>query len=127
MRDLILVGFGGGLGALLRFKSSGIILNLLPNSKFPWATLLVNILGCFVAGVVFEMLQNNTNGTEDLKLFLLIGVLGGFTTFSAFGLESISLLKNAQFLFFAMNVFLSVFVGLVAVWVGIQIGQRFIP
>lgn len=86
---------------------------------FPWGTLAVNIGGCFVIGLLFGLGETRQLFSPQARLFLLVGVLGGFTTFSTFGLESFNLLRDGEAARALANVALHIIVGLGAVWAGI--------
>jgi fluoride exporter len=92
----LLVAIGGGLGAVARFALSGWLLPLTLQQKFPWPTFAVNVLGCLIAGILFAFAAKHDAFSPNLRLFLFTGVLGGFTTFSAFGLETAHLLKRGD-------------------------------
>ena len=119
--NFLSVGVGGGIGAMARYGVS-----LLSNSStqtsgvaFPWTTLIVNLIGCFSIGILWEILGKN-NG---LSMFWIIGFLGGFTTFSSFGLDGFKLLNQEAFTHFAAYVLMSNIVGLLLVFIGIKLGQ----
>ena len=88
---IILVALGGALGAVGRYLAG---LMLKTASGFPWATMSVNILGSFLMGLVFGWLSRQNGGSEMLRLFLAVGILGGFTTFSAFSMDLFDLLQK---------------------------------
>ncbi|ALD02655.1 MAG: fluoride efflux transporter CrcB [Acinetobacter sp.] len=88
------VALGGAIGASLRY-GTGVFL-IKPNSLFPWATWSINILGCLLAGIFFAYSQKFPILQNEARLFLMVGILGGFTTFSSFGLETFQLLKHGQ-------------------------------
>ena len=111
----LLVAIGGGLGAVSRYALSGWILPHTLQHKFPWPTFAVNVLGCLLAGLVFAMAAKHSWFSPNLRLFLLTGVLGGFTTFSAFGLETFSLLKRGDWTIAMTYAVLSMLGGLLAV------------
>lgn len=92
----LLVAIGGGLGAMARFALSGWILPHTLQQKFPWPTFAVNVLGCLIAGILFALAAKHEAFSPNLRLFLFTGLLGGFTTFSAFGLETAHLLKRGD-------------------------------
>ncbi len=87
MNSFVIVAAGGALGASLRHLVSAVSLRVW-GPGFPWGTLIVNIAGCFAMGVLVEVLARRFNATNELRLFLATGVLGGFTTFSAFSLDT---------------------------------------
>lgn len=109
---ILLVGAGGFLGTIGRYL---VYVALRPSpGQFPTATLLINIAGCLVAGIVAGTFERNPGAL----LFLSVGMLGGFTTFSAFGLESFALLRSGSAGLAAVNVLANVFLGVLAVWIG---------
>lgn len=118
MQNVWLVGVGGFIGSILRYLLNNVIYRLFDYPVFPYGTMTVNIVGCFVIGLLGGLSESRIVFTPELRLFLFIGVLGGFTTFSSFGYDTFGLYRNGQMLGAMMNVFLQVFVGLSAVWVG---------
>ena len=118
MKQLLWVGIGGGIGAMARFKLGGWVLQAVPAAVFPWGTFAVNVIGCLAAGILAALAEKHGQFNPDLRLFLFTGILGGFTTFSAFGLETIHLLQRHQTGAAAANVMLSVGCGLLAFWLG---------
>jgi CrcB protein len=121
MSNYLLVGLGGFIGAVSRYKLSGLILHHTTESKFPWPTFAVNVLGCLVAGVLAGLVEKHDFGSPSARLFLFTGLLGGFTTFSAFGLETVLLVQRQAWGVAALNVFVSVAAGLTALALGIKI------
>ena len=123
MSQIILVGIGGFIGSVFRFLLSGFVHRLVPLSEFPFGTFAVNVVGCLLIGLLNGLAETRQVISPELRLFLMIGILGGFTTFSAFGYETLSLIRGAE-VFRAMgNVFLHVLFGLVAVWLGDMLGR----
>lgn len=88
------VALGGAIGATFRY-GTGILL-IKPTGLFPWTTWWINLLGCFLAGVFFALSQKYPVLQNEARLFLMVGILGGFTTFSSFGLETFQLLRHGQ-------------------------------
>lgn len=109
------VALGGGLGAMARYACSLWLAPLSAPSKFPWPTFAVNISGCLLAGLLFAVASKHALLSPNLRLFLFTGVLGGFTTFSAFGLETVHLLKRGDVLMACVYVTASVLGGLAAI------------
>ena len=95
--QVILVALGGALGALARWKLGGIVLHHTANWRFPLGTFVVNVVGCLVAGVLAGLVIKRDLFSADARLFLFTGLLGGFTTFSAFGVETASLLRRKDY------------------------------
>ena len=119
---ILLIGTGGFTGAVLRYITSGLMHRVLNGSSiFPYGTFLVNITGCLAIGVLTGLADSRLLFTPGIRLFVFIGLLGGFTTFSTFGIESFYLIQQKQFLLFGLNIFGQVFVGLIAVWLGYTI------
>ncbi|MDR0792276.1 MAG: fluoride efflux transporter CrcB [Chitinophagaceae bacterium] len=116
MKILFLIGTGSFMGGIFRYLLSKII-QAKTLSVFPFGTLTVNILGCFLIGIVFGLVDKNSI-TQEWKLFLTTGLLGGFTTFSAFSIESINLFKGGQFWYAVAYISASLFLGLTATYFG---------
>ena len=121
--QLLWVGAGGFLGSVGRFVIAGFFNRLSPALAFPIGTLAVNILGCFLIGLLHGVAESRNILGTDTRIFLFIGVLGGFTTYSTFGFESLALLKDGAMLKASANIILHVFVGLAAVWLGDTLGR----
>ena len=116
--NLLLIAIGGALGSVARFLFSSLVQRSVP-SLFPFGTLAVNLAGCLVFGVIAGALaQQRVALAPDTRAFLLIGVLGGFTTFSTFAFESVQLLNDGQVLWAALNVVGQVVAGIAGLWVG---------
>lgn len=118
MLPILLVGVGGFLGSIFRYVLSGWVHRILDNPWFPYGTLAVNVTGSLVIGFLAGLVDSRSLFSSEARLFVFIGLLGGFTTFSSLTIETFSLARSAQLLAAAMNVTLQLFVGLVAVWLG---------
>lgn len=94
MKSLWLVAAGGALGSVLRWLASSFVQKLLPHASFPWGTLAVNVVGSFAIGAIMTMALERSNVSPDARLFLVTGVLGGFTTFSALSWDTLVLLRS---------------------------------
>jgi fluoride exporter len=114
MMAWLLVALGGGLGACARFALSGWLMPYTIQEKFPWPTFSVNVLGCLIAGALFALGEKHHLMSPNLRLFLFTGLLGGFTTFSAFGVETFFLLRRGDYLIAGAYVLGSVAIGLLA-------------
>jgi len=112
------VGSGGFIGALARYSVSGLVHRQLPLATFPYGTLAVNLLGCLLIGILAGLADSRQLFAPEFRLFALIGVLGGFTTFSTFGYETLALIRDAEYLHAVTNVSLHVVLGLALVWLG---------
>ena len=119
MKGLLLVALGGAIGSVARFKLSGYVLHHTIDWRFPAGTFAVNVAGCLVAGILAGLAEKHDMLSPDARLFLFTGILGGFTTFSAFGLETMFLLKRGDVAVAAANVVLSVVAGIAALWIGL--------
>jgi CrcB protein len=115
---IILVGAGGCVGSVLRYVLSGWVHRVLDNPWFPYGTLVVNITGSVAIGFLAGLAENRSLFSSDTRLFVFIGVLGGFTTFSSFTVETLSLARNTQFVAALTNVAAQIILGLLAVWFG---------
>lgn len=118
IKSILLVALGGGVGSVCRYLLSGAV-NKLGFGSFPMGTMAVNILGCFVIGLLFGLSLKMPQFNGQWRLLLITGLLGGFTTFSSFSYESVSLLSERQFLYFFGYLGGSVLLGLLATWVGL--------
>jgi CrcB protein len=119
MQSALIVALGGAVGSVARYKMSGWVLHHTLDWKFPAATFAVNVVGCLVAGVLAGLAERHEMFTPEARLMLFTGLLGGFTTFSAFGLETMFLLRRGEVLVAGSNVALSVVAGLAALWLGL--------
>src|SRR5215207_10585481 len=97
MYHYLVVGVGGGLGAIARAVLGGLILHHSSNWRFPIGTFVVNVLGCLIAGVLGALVARFEYFSPQTRVFLFTGLLGGFTTFSAFGFETVKLLRDRQY------------------------------
>ncbi|MBP0615318.1 fluoride efflux transporter CrcB [Jiella mangrovi] len=120
MYQLLLVALGGGLGAALRHLS-GIAALRLFGAGFPYGTMFVNVVGSFVMGVFIELLARRFGASADLRLFFATGVLGGFTTFSSFSLDTAFLTERGDLMLAAVYVIGSVVIGIAALFAGLAI------
>jgi CrcB protein len=121
---LLLVGLGGALGAIARYLLSGFIFHHYSDWKFPLPTFLVNVLGCLAAGILAGFAVKQDWFSEQHRLFLFTGILGGFTTFSAFGVETVHLLRDGHIGIAALYVGLSVVVGIGVLWGAMLLTSR---
>lgn len=117
----VLIFLGGGIGASLRYWMQGVVYGR-TGTAFPYGTMVVNVLGCLVIGLLMVSLEERFLAVPSLRLFLTIGILGGFTTFSSFSYESLALIRDGEFLRAFANVGLTVMACLSATWTGMKIG-----
>ena len=120
IKNLFLVLLGGGLGSISRYLLSFYITknNV---SNFPWATFIANSVGCLLIGLFFGYIQKNNLQNETLKLLLITGFCGGFTTFSTFSLENIQFIQNQNYNLAITYTLASLFVGFLAVIIGFKL------
>ncbi len=121
MKNILIIGTGGFLGAVLRYIVSGYFHRVCNNSFFPVGTLGVNLLGCFFIGILGGWSENLKVFSAEQRLFLFLGLLGSFTTFSTFGYETFVLLRDQETVAACMNIFVHLLVGIFAVWAGYTI------
>jgi CrcB protein len=124
MTQALLVAVGGAVGSLLRYYVGLGSLRLMGPS-FPWGTLTVNVVGCFIIGIFAEMIAIRFNASVELRLLLITGFLGGFTTFSAFSLDAISLFERGDVLAGGIYIAASVGLSMLAVVAGLSIMRAF--
>lgn len=117
---MLLVALGGALGSVLRYLTSIFVSKYFANF-FPWATLVTNLIGCFLIGFFIGQLQKNGLVDSGYKWFLVTGFCGGYTTFSTFGHENITLFQNGNSVLAFAYIAASVILGLGAVWLGLYV------
>jgi fluoride exporter len=124
MKALLIVALGGGIGSVGRYLLSGVALHRTISWQFPLGTFLVNVLGCLAVGVLGGLAVRHDLFSADTRLFLFTGLAGGFTTFSAFGLETFYLLRKDEPAIAAAYVILSVLAGIFVLWAGFSAALR---
>lgn len=117
MQNILWVGLGGMIGSIARYLV-GLGMHKLLGAKFPWGTLAVNLVGCLAIGALSYMIQQRHELQISFRLFLVVGLLGGFTTFSAFGLETVEMVRESRVNLALLYVAVSVGIGLLAVAAG---------
>lgn len=120
---LLWVGAGGFVGSVARYALGGAVHRLAPAAAFPYGTLVVNVLGCLLVGLVAGLAETRQALSPEARLFLVLGLLGGFTTFSAFGYETLALARDSEALKALANVGLHLVAGLGAAWLGITLAR----
>lgn len=118
----LLVFAGGGIGAALRYWVQGLVYQR-TGSAFPYGTVAVNVAGCFAIGLLMVALEERFLAAPALRLFLTVGILGGFTTFSSFSFETLALFRDGEAALALANVGLSVIACLCATWTGMKLGR----
>ncbi|MBL4647702.1 MAG: fluoride efflux transporter CrcB [Gammaproteobacteria bacterium] len=120
MLQFLLVVAGGAIGAASRFVVYNLSMRWLSLS-FPSATLIVNVSGSFIGGLLVAWISHHSRLSSELRAFLLVGILGAFTTFSTFSLDTIKLLQQQHFVSAGLNVVLNLILSLAAVYVGMLV------
>lgn len=123
MLKIAIIGLGGGLGAILRYLMAGGVHSLAKSTSFPVGTMTVNVTGCLLIGLGGGLIESRQLFSPEWRAFLFMGILGGFTTFSTFGLETFNLAKEGQWLASFGNVGISLVLGLAAVLAGHMISR----
>lgn len=118
MTNILLVGIGGFIGSILRYTISGYVQQSTKSISFPFGTLAVNVIGCFIIGFLAQLAESRGVFTSESRLFVFVGILGGFTTFSSFGNETLNLTRDSQIMNALANIGANVVIGLFAVWLG---------
>ena len=120
MRIILLIGTGGFVGSILRYLVSQFLQKIF-ETTFPLGTMMVNILGSFLIGIIYAFSEQSEVLTAEWRIFLAVGFCGGFTTFSSFAYENFAMLNIQQFLFSALYTGLSLILGLLAVYLGVML------
>ena len=123
--NFLLVGVGGALGAIIRYALT-LLFPYSPGTGFPWAILISNVIGAGAIGFLSVILLYRFESSELLRLFLMVGLLGGFTTFSSFTLDTLYFLQNAYWLKAMANIIVSIVVCLIACYLGIKIADTLV-
>ena len=122
MANLFYIAIGGALGAVLRYATSNAVY-MYTGKDFPYGTMLVNIVGSFVMGLLFIVLNEKISYAAEWRAFLTVGLLGAFTTFSTFSIETLVLLQQGEIYKAGLNILLSVLICLIAAWIGLLLGR----
>lgn len=118
IKMILLVGAGGFVGSVARFLSQQLVARYYPSS-FPWGTLLVNITGCFLIGLLYALSEKGALISPEMRLLLATGFCGGFTTFSSFAYENITLMQDGQLLYTFLYIASSIIIGFLAAYLGV--------
>ncbi len=120
LRNILIVGAGGFLGSVSRYLGQ-LFVEKVFHSTFPWGTFFVNIVGCFIIGLVYALAEKGNLLSAEWRIFLAVGFCGGFTTFSSFAYNNLTLLKDHAYGALLFNALGSVIIGIVAVYAGIVV------
>ncbi|MBI3649529.1 MAG: fluoride efflux transporter CrcB [Acidobacteria bacterium] len=125
MVKILLVLLGGALGTGLRYGLSTWVYSRLNQPTFPYANLIINVSGSFVIGLLAELFDTRVLVSPTIRIAILTGILGGYTTFSSFSLETFALIRGGELWLAMVNVTASVLLGLLAVVIGVKLAQSF--
>ena len=121
--NLLFVGLGGFIGASLRYATGLFVGRFITDAQFPYGTFVVNMVGCLLIGFIAGVTDSRELMNDTSRAFVFTGMLGAFTTFSTFSYETMGLLQNGQTSPALTNLGLQIVLGLLAVWVGIQLAK----
>ncbi len=119
MASFLAVALGGALGACIRFAVNQLVVNLF-NAPLFWATLLVNVVGCYLMGYAYHYLQTHASISEALRLFITVGLLGALTTWSTFSMETVLMIQNEQLSKAVVYTLVTTFCCFFAFWLGVK-------
>jgi CrcB protein len=122
MQKTILIAFAGLVGTLIRYWLSGFVARQY-GETFPWGTLVVNLIGCFLAGAIYYLSDERFLISATVRTIILIGLLGGLTTFSSYGLQTFTLLRDGEIGLATLNIAVSNVLGLFMVWAGYVVSK----
>jgi CrcB protein len=124
MHTVLWVGVGGFIGSVLRYLLSGVVQEWSRRDDFPVGTLAVNLVGCLVVGLISQLAESRGALSPEVRAFIVIGILGGFTTFSTFGNETMNLWRDREFWLGLLNIGCHIVPGLGMVWLGRVLGHK---
>ncbi len=126
MLDVILVFIGAGFGGVLRFVLGSLVYSF-TGRYFPYGTMVINLSGCFLIGLMYILITEKfVNNSPYLSALIIVGILGGYTTFSSFSLETLRLIQDGKLISAFTNISVSVVVGIFLTFLGIKLGQKLI-
>ena len=124
LKTLVFIGTGSFMGGIARYITAKVVQNSIASS-FPFGTMVVNLAGCILIGLIYGLSERTNLINDEWRIFLTVGFCGGFTTFSTFANENMTLLRDGNFFYFALYTGLGVFLGLVAVFLGNGLAKLF--
>ncbi len=122
IRQIIIIGAGGFIGSIARFLTSKYV-HLFVNTPFPLGTFIVNILGCFLIGLFYGLAERHQLLSVEWRIFLTVGFCGGFTTFSTFANEGLTMMRSGEFMLLLLYTGLSVFLGILFTYLGAMLSK----
>lgn len=123
MTQILMIAFGGAIGAVLRFLASNGVYSIMGRA-FPWGTLFVNVFGSLLMGLLYVIFVERLQISTELRSLVLVGLLGAFTTFSTFSIETLTLIESGELMRAGLNMLLSVVCCVVACWLGFMLGRQ---
>ncbi len=124
--SLLYIGLGGFVGACFRFLNGEFLTGLFEQARVPYPTMVTNVLACFFFGLLFPMAENCGWFSENLRRFVFVGFLGGLSTYSSYMFEAFALLEKGDFFAGLLYLALHFVLGIVAIWLGLQLGLKFV-
>ena len=124
IQKLAWLSLAGAMGTLARYGLAGLV-HRIDGSSFPWGTVVVNLIGCFMAGWLYVIFENRWPVSGETRTIILVGFMGAFTTFSAMILETGVLLRSTDWLYAAANIVLQNGVGFISLWAGMTLARMF--
>lgn len=125
--NLLLIGIAGGLGAVARYSTGLLVVKYLPEEQFPWATFTVNMIGCLFFGIIFAATETATHWDSEtltrVRMVLLTGFMGAFTTYSTYAFQSAMLMQDAKWALAFGNIAGQTLIGIVAIFAGLTLGR----
>ncbi|MCF6237954.1 MAG: fluoride efflux transporter CrcB [Candidatus Marinimicrobia bacterium] len=121
LSKIVVIGLGGFMGAVSRYYVSGLAQKF--SDRFPYGTLTVNLAGSFILGLLATLFLEKVIVSQELRLFVLVGLLGAFTTYSTFSWETLNLMRGGEWLLVSFNIMANVLGTLIAVWAGVSIAK----
>ena len=118
-REIVAVFVGGGIGSIIRYLITKV--SFFSSNSFPYSTFISNIIGCFILGLALTYFMKNDSQNSTIFIFIAVGFCGGFTTFSTFSSEGLELINNGNLITFIVYTFTSIFLGIIAVYLGASI------
>jgi len=118
LKTAFMVGIGGGIGSICRYLIQ-LLMEKISHGTFPWGTFAANITGCLIIGIIYAFSDRGGNLSPEWRIFFTVGLCGGFTTFSSFAYNNLTMLSENNFLHLFGNIFLNLFFGIFAVYAGI--------